>query len=65
MRWVREREPECVERLPRKVDRPQHVGAEHVALLADQRVSVQPGLQANLIALAGMEANLDQRGIAE
>src|SRR6187431_1150192 len=50
---VEEGQPERVERLPRKRNRPQRVGAVGVALFADQGVPAQARLDPDLIALAG------------
>src|SRR5262245_33281795 len=60
-RGMPERKLERMQGLPRKFDRPERRGAEDVSLLADQRVSTQPRLDANLVALAGHQANLDER----
>ena len=58
---MRERETERVQRLTRKRDRPQLVRPVDVAPLADERVSAQPRLQANLIALPRFEPDFDER----
>src|SRR5258707_2268650 len=50
-----------MERLSRKRDRAQRVRPVDVTLLADQRVTTQPRLDADLIALAGDEPHFDQR----
>src|SRR5881227_271481 len=50
----------CVQRLSSERDRTQGVGTEHVPAFANKRVSAQPCLDANLVAAAGSEANLDQ-----
>src|SRR5689334_1789513 len=62
---MHEPEPRGVQRLPRKCDGPQRIGAEHVAPFSDERVSSQTRLQANLIALAGPQADFYQRGLDE
>src|SRR2546425_310271 len=56
-----EREPSRVKRLARKRDRPQQVGSEHIALLANERVTAQAGLQSNLVALARAQPDFDER----
>jgi hypothetical protein len=59
--WMREREAMGVQRLPRKRDRGLGGGRSHVALLADQRMSVQPRLHADLILPARHQRDLNQR----
>src|SRR5262245_25122063 len=44
-----------VQRLTRKFDRPRAIRIDEVAPLADERVSAQSGLQADLVALARLE----------
>ena len=56
-----ERQPEGVERLPRKRNRAEGVRPVDVALFADQRVAAQARLDPNLIPLSGHQAHLDQR----
>ena len=59
--WMAERETTSVQRLSRERDRAQGVRTVDVAHLSDQRVAAQPCLNADLVALAGDEADLDQR----
>ena len=59
-----ERQPVRVQRLPRKTDRPQMIGTEDVALLADQHVAAQARLEPNLVALPRDEADFDERRVA-
>src|SRR5215216_3012312 len=54
-----------VQGLARELDVTQVIGTKDVALLADQRMAAQPRLQSNLVALAGLQTNLDQRRIRE
>ena len=61
VRGVTKRQPVGVQRLPRKRNRPQRIGSEGIALLADQRVAAKPRLQPDLIALAGVQTHLDER----
>ena len=49
-----------MERLPFEGDRPQLVRSIGVANFADQRVPAKARLDADLVALARMQANLDQ-----
>ena len=49
-----------MKRLPLEGDRPQLVRSIGVANFADQRVAAKARLDADLVALAGMQANLDQ-----
>ena len=62
---VAEREPVCMERLPRERNRAQRPLPDDVPTFADQRVPAQPRLGADLIALAGSEPNLDERRAGE
>ena len=50
-----------VKRLTRKFDRVQPIGTGDVAALADERMSAQSGLQADLVALSGLQPHFDQR----
>ena len=49
-----------MQRLTRKVDWPDLVGTVDIALLADQRVASESGLETDLVALAGDETHFDQ-----
>src|SRR5579884_3058096 len=60
-----EGEPPGMQRVTLELDRPQRPGTVGVALFADQRVSAQPRLEADLVAAAGREPDLDQRRVAE
>ena len=62
---VAERQSARVERLTRQRNRPQRLRPVHVPLLADERVPPQPGLNADLGALARDETHLDERRAAE
>src|SRR5436190_4896763 len=50
-----------MKRLPGKVNGTQIVGSVDVATLADERVTAQPRLQADLVPLAGLEPHFDER----
>src|ERR1044071_6787129 len=63
--WVLERQPPGVQGLAPEVDVTKVVGTEYVALLADQRMAAQPRLESNLVALARLQTNLDQRRTRE
>src|SRR5437762_3090472 len=56
------RQASRVKRLTPKVDRPRLGRSEDVPLFAHERMTAQPGLNANLIALAGHQPHLYQRG---
>ena len=60
-----EAELERVQRLPAEPDGPQDFRAVDVALLADQGVAAQPGLNPDLVAPPGPQPDLDQRRVAE
>src|SRR5262245_8041231 len=51
--------------LTRKIDGPNVVRTVDVALLADEGVASQPGLEPDLIALSRDETHFDQRGLIE
>ena len=65
IRRMVEAEPVRVQRLALEWNRAQRIRAVHVPLLSDERVPAQPRLNADLVALAGLQAHLDQRGVAE
>src|SRR5262245_60052938 len=54
-----------MQRLPRKLKRTQRVGPISIPRLAHQRVTVQPGLQPDLVPAAGHQPDLDERGTPE
>src|SRR5687767_3370009 len=54
-----------MKRLSRKLDRPQHLGPIHISPLPNQRVTVKPRLQPDLIATAGHQGDLQQRCVAK
>jgi hypothetical protein len=56
-----ERQAVRMQRLPWKLDRSQHVWSIDVSLLPDQRVTAQPGLETDLVALARDQPYFDQR----
>src|ERR1700704_4866567 len=56
-----ERQPERVERLPRKRNGAERVRPVDIALFADQGVTPQPRLDPNLIPLSSHQAHFDQR----
>ena len=58
---MQERQPMRVQRLALELDGAQRVGTVDVALLADERVPAQPGLDADLVAAAGLQPHFDQR----
>src|SRR5438309_10992642 len=60
-----EGQPERVQRLPGALNRPQRGRPEHVPLLAHERVSAQPRLNSDLIALAGDQPDFDERRVLE
>ena len=62
---VLEDQPGGVEGLAGEGDGAELVGAVDVAALADQRVTAQAGLDAYLVAAAGLEADFEVRGGAE
>ena len=51
--------------LPWEVDGPQLIWTKGVPLLANERMSPEPGLKTNLIPLPGDQANLNQGRAAE
>src|SRR5687768_12605883 len=59
------RQPVGVQRMAAKLDRPPLVRTEDIATLADQRVTAQPRLDANLIALARVQAHFDERRLGK
>src|SRR3954470_11076926 len=58
-------EPPRVQRLTGKVNVSKILRTIDVTLLAHQRVPAQSRLEAYLVALAGSQADLDQRGLPE
>src|SRR5262245_3616580 len=60
-----EREPMRVKRLTRELNRAQLFWTVGVTSFADECVTAQARLQPDLIALAGDEPDLEQRGILE
>jgi hypothetical protein len=49
-----------MERLPGKLDRPKLVRPIHVPPFSDERMAAKPRLQPDLIALPGLEPDLNQ-----
>ena len=49
-----------MQRVPWKGNRPQLAGAEHVALLADERMAAQPRLDPHLVSSPGLQADLQE-----
>ena len=54
-----------VQRLTAERNRSQVVGTVSVALLPDQGVAAEPGLQTNLVAAAAFKPDFEQRGLRE
>src|SRR5688572_1474238 len=64
VRGMPEAETIGVKSVTGKGHRPQRLRPEDISLLADQRVPAQPCLDANLIALPGLEPNFHEcRGV--
>jgi hypothetical protein len=51
--------------MPSKGDRSQAVGSVRIALLADERVTTQPGLNANLVPPAGVEPDFEEGRVSK